>query len=155
VPDQQGGLKATWDVAPPHLPPRAQTLDAAPSCERRGAFDRTAYRAYCTAYEDECGTHAGFGPGGNRGSSPETVRPAGSSETFYDYLKDLAPLTDGVAVGRIAIWDSVNASAETELVGRVLERASAGSLDRSIWLPRASRADRGAEGRIDLGGTSD
>lgn len=122
---------------------RAQTLDA-PSYEELEAFDRTAYREYCAAHEDECSTHGGywinnsaareFGPAGDRGVLSGEGSPRWKQRAFYDFLKDLAPLTDGVTVSRIAIWDTVSTGGETELVGSVLERAAVGSLDRSALL---------------------
>lgn len=121
---------------------RALTLDA--SAYQRLPFPGlTAYREYCAALEDECSTHGGywtnasaeraFGPPGDRGVFDGHGSPRWKQRAFYDYVKDLAPLTNGIEVSRIAIWDSVSAGGETALVGRVLERAAATDLRRTAW----------------------
>lgn len=120
---------------------RAQTLES-PSYEQFGAFDRPAYRTYCDRFEAECSTHGGywvnssaereFGPAGDRGDLTGGGSPRWKQRAFYDFLKDLAPVTDGIPVSRLSIWDTVSVGDERIQVGRLLKRG-ASALRSTAW----------------------
>lgn len=121
---------------------REITLDA-PAYRRLASAAVEPYREYCTAFEHECSTHGGywvndsasreFGPAGHQGVLDGDGSPRWKQRAFYDYVKDLAPLTDGIRVSRLAIWDTVSVDGESASVGEVLERAAAKVLRRTAW----------------------
>lgn len=122
---------------------RALTLDS-PAYARLDEFDVDMYRGFCAEHEGECQSYGGywtnpsaeaeFGPAGEPG---ELDRGSGSprwkQRAFYDFVKDLAPLTEGLVVSRLAIWEEITAGPETILVGDLLDRAAHEDLAGAGW----------------------
>lgn len=121
---------------------RATTLDSVIYREIN-SFDLGSYRRYCENFEAKCSTHGGywanssaereFGPAGERGILTGPGSPRWKQRAFYDFVKDLAPLTEGVITSRIAIWDTVTVDGETLDVGRILKLASDTDLSGTGW----------------------
>lgn len=121
---------------------RAITLNA-PSYADMDAYDLAAYRAYCQEHEAKCSTHGRywtnsssereFGEPSPRGDLSGNGSPRWRQRAFYDYIKDLAPKTDGLVISRISIWDTLTADGQTDTVGRVLQRAISQDLRGSAW----------------------
>lgn len=121
---------------------RALTLDS-PIYQDLDPLGLPDYREYCAIYEGKCRTDGGFweskptvrefGQASRPGILDGQGSPRWKQRAFYDYLKDLAPLTDGVAISRIAIWDTVRAEGETSSVDRILKRAATKNLQGTSW----------------------
>jgi hypothetical protein len=115
---------------------RARTLDAS-WYDALPAFPREAYRRYCVDGEAACLQAGGFGGKWTNPSAERQFGPAGiprdlagpgsprwRQRAFYDAVKDLSPLTIGVTVARIAIWDEVVLDGVTRTVHQVLASPS-------------------------------
>ena len=59
--------------------------------------------------------------------------PRWKQRAFYDFTKDLAPLTEDLAVSRLSIWEEVASDSQTLLVGELLDRAANEDLTNTSW----------------------
>ena len=92
-------------------------------------FPVAPYRGFCERREIDCqraGKHGRrwsnqrcekqFGPAGQAGDLSNFGSPRWKQRAFYDFLKDLSPLTTGVHVARIAIWDVIQEAGSTRTI---------------------------------------
>jgi hypothetical protein len=90
------------------------------------------YADYCDTHEGACRRHGGFWASGGsvvqfgqpapEGNFRGNGSPRWKQRAFYDFLKDMAPLTIGVLLVRISIWDKVQVNGRAMLIGDVLDR---------------------------------
>jgi hypothetical protein len=122
---------------------RARTLDS-PAYALLDGFDVVLYRAFCNEHERDCQTYGGywsnssaeqgFGPAGEPGLLDRGPgSPRWKQRAFYDFAKDLAPLTEDLAVSRLSIWEEVASDSESLLVGELLDRAANEDLTNTSW----------------------
>src|SRR3989304_741471 len=96
-------------------------------------FPWKEYSEYCIKYEDDCLDVGGwggkwsnnscekqFGPPSSKGDMTGNGAPRWRQRAFYDYVKDLSPLTIGVSVARISIWDTIKLNNKNILVKNIL-----------------------------------
>ncbi|MDD7803740.1 hypothetical protein [Ralstonia solanacearum] len=128
---------------------RAITLQA-PEYALLPRFPKVTYQDFCNRFETECLDAGGYGgKWSNRscehqfgmGSAHKVLEGGGAprwkQRAFYDFVKDLAPLTVGVKVARVAIWDVVMDSGVNRLVKDILFQPTTGSAEALAALVRA------------------
>jgi hypothetical protein len=106
-------------------------------------FDLPRFQHYCDVHEIRCSKHGGywsnpssekeFGKPGARGDLTRAGSPRWKQRAFYDFVKDLAPVTDHVSMGRIAIWDEVQVEGTPIFVGDILTGKGGVDASRSPW----------------------
>lgn len=121
---------------------RAETLDSS-AYDRLGGLDVQAYRSYCEAHEGHCLTYGGywtnasteraFGSAGAPGNLSGPGAPRWKQRAFYDYVKDLAPITDDLVVSRLAVWDTIEVESEAMSLRALLLRAADEDLRDTAW----------------------
>ena len=98
---------------------RSITLDS-PLYAELANFPLGVYQTYCADYEEQClkaghyggkWTNASCEKQFGKSSPPGKLSIGGASRwkqrAFYDFIKDLAPLTIEIRMARISIWDHV------------------------------------------------
>lgn len=61
-----------------------------------------------------------FGPKSSEGDLTPPGSPRWKQRAFYDFLKDLLPITCGTPLARVSIWDDVPVNGVNVLVNQVL-----------------------------------
>jgi hypothetical protein len=110
-------------------------------------FLLTPYVAFCAQHEVEC-LRAGswgkrwtqpvaereFGAAGKVGDLSGSGAPRWKQRAFYDFIKDLAPLTLQLSLSRLAVWDRIEVGDVTRTVDQVLMQYAAGALrEERAW----------------------
>lgn len=122
------------------------------------SFPRELYRRLCEEREGDClraGRWGGrwaqpraaleFGAAGNQGQLDGSGSPRWKQRAFYDFVKDTAPLTVGVSVARISVWEEVQVAGKSYAVGALLQQVVSAPLEDSataVWQFVHNRASR-------------
>lgn len=98
-------------------------------------FPLDLYREYATQHEAACiraSSYGGkwsnpscerqFGTPGPYGDLSGPGAPRWKQRAFYDFVKDLSPLTIGTAVVRLSVWDEIEVGGMRFTVGDILDR---------------------------------
>lgn len=114
---------------------RLATLES-PYYREQKTFPVEKYREFCSNHEEDCirkaanrgywsneSTVKQFGTADSLGQLSPVGSPRWKQRAFYDYLKDLAPVTIGIPVARIAIWDTIGVDGREMEVKEVLDHA--------------------------------
>ena len=114
---------------------RSITLNA-PLYFRLDNFPIKDYQRYCIEREKEClkaskgriGTWTNksceklFSQASPRGDLSDGGAPRWKQRAFYDFIKDIAPITNGVRMARISIWDCVVVNGSLVQVSEILDK---------------------------------
>jgi hypothetical protein len=111
---------------------RLQTLQS-PLYAQLGKFPASQYREFCVDHERDCLAAGGYGGKWTNPSAERQFGAAGAQKdlsgpgaprwrqrAFYDFVKDLSPLTVGVTVVRVSMWDIIDEGTAKRTVRDVL-----------------------------------
>jgi hypothetical protein len=122
---------------------REVTLGSSVYHSLRG-FDVNDYRRLCINRENEClrcAKHGNywttnraereFGPSSAPGSLDGIGPSRWKQRAFYDFIKDISPVSLGIPAARLSIWDVIDVAGRAVSIGQVLD-GRIGDIDDSL-----------------------